>query len=295
MSDLNQRSNSEPINENYTESTNNKEDNKINGINNNNINNNGSSSSSDNLNDKNSLLCMINKNLNILNEALAAQQNKSMLDSNPVVPLLLSNHAANFDPSLSNLNEMSLNLNEFYRMNQFSKLTVSSPNNEASSKSSSYEFSSPESIYQRSFVKNNNHNMFNSELEREEVLESGDESNGIGLGVHHQPQQYTKLFVGNLPMSTTFQELLAIFKKYGPINEKLSVLKDQNYAFIHFYNRKDAELALNEVNDSLFKDRYIRVQFSTSPGFVPKHKSKQTIIFCFHLIKILIHFFLRRV
>ena len=77
----------------------------------------------------------------------------------------------------------------------------------------------------------------------------------------------TKLFVGNLPTSTTLQELLAVFKRFGPVNEKLSVVKDQNYAFIHFYNRKDAQVALQEVNDSLFKDRYIRVQFSTSQGY----------------------------
>lgn len=80
-------------------------------------------------------------------------------------------------------------------------------------------------------------------------------------------QQVTKLFVGNLPTSTTLPELLEVFRKYGPVNEKLSVVKDQNYAFIHFYNRRDAEVALREVNDSLFKDRYIRVQFSTSQGY----------------------------
>jgi hypothetical protein len=39
-------------------------------------------------------------------------------------------------------------------------------------------------------------------------------------------------------------------------------------SFIHFYNRNDAQVALREVNDSLFKDRYIRVQFSTSQGYV---------------------------
>ena len=80
-------------------------------------------------------------------------------------------------------------------------------------------------------------------------------------------RQETKLFVGNLPMSTTLPELLEVFKKYGPVNEALSVVKDQNYAFIHFYNKKDAEIAMREVNDSLFKDRYIRVQFSTSQGY----------------------------
>ncbi len=61
-----------------------------------------------------------------------------------------------------------------------------------------------------------------------------------------------------------------LFRKFGPINEKLSVLKDQNYAFIHFYNESDAKIALKYVNDSLFKNRYIRVKFSTSPAHIKK-------------------------
>jgi RNA recognition motif-containing protein len=73
----------------------------------------------------------------------------------------------------------------------------------------------------------------------------------------HEDKHVTKLFVGNLPTSTTLPELLAVFKRFGPVNEKLSVVKDQNYAFIHFYNRDDAKVALQEINDSLFKDRYM--------------------------------------
>ena len=94
-------------------------------------------------------------------------------------------------------------------------------------------------------------------------------------------RQETKLFVGNLPMSTTLPELLEVFRKYGPVNESLSVVKDQNYAFIHFYNKKDAELAMREVNDSLFKDRYIRVQFSTSQGYThnkSRSKCRSTLV-----------------
>jgi RNA recognition motif-containing protein len=91
----------------------------------------------------------------------------------------------------------------------------------------------------------------------------------------HEDKHVTKFFVGNLPTSTTLPELLAVFKRLGPVNEKLSVVKDQNYAFIHFYNRDDAKVALQEINDSLFKDRYIRVQFSTSQGYTNKVKSKK--------------------
>ena len=93
-------------------------------------------------------------------------------------------------------------------------------------------------------------------------------------------KQPTKLFVGNLPTSTTLPELLEVFKKYGAVNEALSVVKDQNYAFIHFYNKKDAEVALKEVNDSLFKDRYIRVQFSTSQGYANNKTRCKSLIIC---------------
>lgn len=93
----------------------------------------------------------------------------------------------------------------------------------------------------------------------------------------NKQNDYKKLFVGNLPASTKLCELLEFFKKYGPINEKLSVVKDQNYAFVHFYNEDDAKRALKEANDSLFKNRYIRVQFSTSQAHVKKSKTFDTI------------------
>ena len=115
---------------------------------------------------------------------------------------------------------------------------------------STAEISSPDSS------NNSKHRQMSSGGAHQE-LDDDEESN----------KHVTKLFVGNLPTSTTLQELLAVFKRFGPVNEKLSVVKDQNYAFIHFYNRKDAQVALQEVNDSLFKDRYIRVQFSTSQGY----------------------------
>jgi RNA recognition motif-containing protein len=83
-----------------------------------------------------------------------------------------------------------------------------------------------------------------------------------------------KLFVGNLPSNTTLEELIELFGKFGKVNEKLSVVKDDNYAFMHFFNEKDAELAHRELNDSFFKNRYIRVQFSVSQGHVKKPKGK---------------------
>ena len=85
-------------------------------------------------------------------------------------------------------------------------------------------------------------------------------------------KQVTKLFVGNLPIGTTLSELLPIFKRFGPVDEQLSAVKQRDhYAFINFYHRKDAQVALQEINNSLFQDRYLRVQFSHS-----KHHFKRS-------------------
>ena len=84
-------------------------------------------------------------------------------------------------------------------------------------------------------------------------------------------KQAAKLYVGNLPIGTTLIELLPIFKRFGPVDEQSSTLNQRNqYAFIHFYHRKDAQVALQEINKSLFQDRYLRVQFSHS-----KHHPKR--------------------
>jgi RNA recognition motif-containing protein len=104
---------------------------------------------------------------------------------------------------------------------------------------------------------------------------SGPLSSDSIMSVNSSSKQsdYRKLFVGNLPSNTKLGDILEFFKKYGPINEKLSVVKDQNYAFVHFYNEEDAKIALKGANDSLFKNRYIRVQFSTSQAHIKKSKT----------------------
>lgn len=80
----------------------------------------------------------------------------------------------------------------------------------------------------------------------------------------------TKLFVGNLSSDTTLEELIELFGRYGVVNEKLCVVKDDNYAFIHFFSERSADEACQNLNDSFFKNRYIRVQYSTSQGHIKK-------------------------
>ena len=88
-----------------------------------------------------------------------------------------------------------------------------------------------------------------------------------------------KLFVGNLPANTNFNEIMELFKQYGCVNEHLSTVKEDNYAFIHYYSEKDAESAQRSLNNSYFKSRYIRVQYSHSNGHIKKSKSKLFSLF----------------
>jgi hypothetical protein len=88
----------------------------------------------------------------------------------------------------------------------------------------------------------------------------------------------TKLFVGNLSSDTTLAELVTLFSRFGVVNEKLCVVKDDNYAFIHFFSERSADDACQNLNDSFFKNRYIRVQYSTSQGHIKKTTTAPTMM-----------------
>ncbi|CAF0716127.1 unnamed protein product [Brachionus calyciflorus] len=101
--------------------------------------------------------------------------------------------------------------------------------------------------------------------------------NLIQRPVRKSSQKSTKLFVGNLPPNTSLVELHHLFGKYGQINMTLSIVKEDNYAFIHYYDEREAEYACKELNNSLYKNRYIRVQFSTSLGHINKMRSIECV------------------
>lgn len=84
-----------------------------------------------------------------------------------------------------------------------------------------------------------------------------------------------KLFVGNLPSNTSLADVLDLFRPYGRVNEQLSTVKDDNYAFVHFFTEREAACAQRALNDSYFRSRYIRVQYSTSRGHIKKSKSNE--------------------
>jgi hypothetical protein len=186
----------------------------------------------------------------------------------------------NASSSVSSNSSTTSSTNDYYSLfgngNCFSEQTpINSANsfNFSTFQPRSTAICAPTSISQSSSVTSvasiNQHNMFNDILPPIPTQQSQQADN----------LDRKKLFVGNLPANTTLQELIELFGKFGRVNERLSVVKEDNYAFIHFYSDLDAHLAYNELNDSFFKNRYIRVQYSVSNAHMKKSKSKiQTYI-----------------
>ncbi|CAI5710228.1 hypothetical protein KXD40_005057 [Peronospora effusa] len=77
------------------------------------------------------------------------------------------------------------------------------------------------------------------------------------------PMASTKLYVGNLFYELTQEDVEAEFGKFGPI-EQCAVKK--GYAFVHYEQLEDAEMAVQEMNDKELGGRRLRVAFAVSHG-----------------------------
>ncbi|KAH7459721.1 hypothetical protein PRIC1_010983 [Phytophthora ramorum] len=77
------------------------------------------------------------------------------------------------------------------------------------------------------------------------------------------PMASTKLYVGNLFYDLSQRDVEAEFGKFGPI-EQCAVKK--GYAFVHYEQLEDAELAVQEMNDKELGGRRLRVAFAVSHG-----------------------------
>ncbi|KAG7393097.1 hypothetical protein PHYPSEUDO_012433 [Phytophthora pseudosyringae] len=77
------------------------------------------------------------------------------------------------------------------------------------------------------------------------------------------PMASTKLYVGNLFYELSQQDVEAEFGKFGPI-EQCAVKK--GYAFVHYEQLEDAEMAVQEMNDKELGGRRLRVAFAVSHG-----------------------------
>ncbi|KAI9916892.1 hypothetical protein PsorP6_017806 [Peronosclerospora sorghi] len=77
------------------------------------------------------------------------------------------------------------------------------------------------------------------------------------------PMASTKLYVGNLFYELTQRDVEDEFGKFGPI-EQCAVKK--GYAFVHYEQLEDAEMAVQEMNDKELGGRRLRVAFAVSHG-----------------------------
>merc|ERR1712083_655161 len=71
----------------------------------------------------------------------------------------------------------------------------------------------------------------------------------------------TKLFIGNLSDEITEDDLRGAFGKYGDVAECSLI---NNFAFIHYKDPVEADLAVEHLNQTELCGSYIRVQKSTS-------------------------------
>ena len=76
--------------------------------------------------------------------------------------------------------------------------------------------------------------------------------------------QYTKIFIGNIPWVFIEQDLEEVFNKYGKIIQS-KIIQDNNtgrsrgFGFITFENKDSANASL-EMHNSTFEGRNIRVE-----------------------------------
>ncbi len=72
----------------------------------------------------------------------------------------------------------------------------------------------------------------------------------------HFPAYFYKIRVGNLPENIDKKQLNELFCRYGGIR---SIKLKNSFAFIKFEDRRDAQDAIDNMNDSYFKEKRIIV------------------------------------
>ncbi|MDD2717530.1 MAG: RNA-binding protein [Candidatus Wallbacteria bacterium] len=70
--------------------------------------------------------------------------------------------------------------------------------------------------------------------------------------------QTCKLYVGNIPYSTTNSELNELFSRFGTVKE-VKVIEGKGFAFVEMAEIAQAEEAKNNLNNQDFKGRTLRI------------------------------------
>ena len=70
--------------------------------------------------------------------------------------------------------------------------------------------------------------------------------------------QGSKLFVSNIDISATYDDVKDLFSNYGEVKD-LKVIEDRGFAFLEMSNQMEAEKAKKELNGTDFKGRFLKV------------------------------------
>ena len=73
-----------------------------------------------------------------------------------------------------------------------------------------------------------------------------------------------KLYVGNLPYSTSDEDLRELFTPYGEVTSANVIIdrmtnRSKGFGFVEMTSNDEAQKAIDELNNSKFGDRSIRV------------------------------------
>ncbi|HEB32999.1 hypothetical protein LCGC14_1932330 [marine sediment metagenome] len=70
--------------------------------------------------------------------------------------------------------------------------------------------------------------------------------------------QGSKLFVGNIDITATYDDVKDLFSNYGEVMY-LKIIEDRGFAFIEMSSQIEAEKAKKELNGADFKGRSLKV------------------------------------
>jgi RNA recognition motif-containing protein len=73
-----------------------------------------------------------------------------------------------------------------------------------------------------------------------------------------------KLYVGNLPYNTNDDDLRELFSTYGEVTSSSVIIdrmtnRSKGFGFVEMTNNDEAQKAIDELNNTNFNDRNIRV------------------------------------
>lgn len=108
--------------------------------------------------------------------------------------------------------------------------------------------------------------------------ENGSEESSEKSSENEETPKGTKIYVGNLPFSTGYEELKSLFEPYGEITDAIVMAdkfsgRSKGFGFVTFANKEDAEKAISEMDGKEVGGRNIKV--SEAKPFDPNRKPKR--------------------